>query len=557
MAFGKNKSGTDTKNMTKADVKLQREAEIIKRQNDLSAKVDKLLASDEQHSANHSADNEELIKRVAQENAYLGKQSTEIYEQLKKENAALRKEFTYISTQTENVYSKLSEDNAAKTDDLFSRMSAELAYMTAQITGAFESLDKKVEKYNAALNEKIDALSKAFEDGIAVREEEPEEALDDEQLSIEDEYLDYDELAVRIADRLAESNLVDSDAVAEKIASLVNVAEIDYDELAYKIADSIPPQEAVSADDIASRVAEQLVIPEAEDAEYEELADESAEEITEPAEEYAAIDAEALANDIAHKVSELTNDEFDIVLDDAGCDSLAAAVVQKLDYDMLADKIAQRIATEKLSEDHSEFDYDIVLDEEGLRMITDSLTAELVSVCGSEFDGVNGRLDEANEKLDGILGKEDAIYTEAASNGNCVSEVKQDVEEIKEILAAGVVLAQEETAATTAEALEEEPEEEPAEEQPVEEIAEEPAEEVAEEAVEEAAEEAAEEVTEEPAEEVAEEAVEEIAEEPAEEVVEEVAEEPAEEPAEEVAEEPAEEVAEEAAEEPAEEAVEE
>ncbi|MCD8309047.1 MAG: hypothetical protein LUD19_04250 [Clostridia bacterium] len=439
MAFGKNKSGTDTKNMTKADVILQREAEIIKRQNDLSAKVDKLLASDEQHSANHSADNEELIKRVAQENAYLGKQSTEIYEQLKKENAALRKEFTYISTQTENVYSKLSEDNAAKTDDLFSRMSAELAYMTAQITGAFESLDKKVEEYNAALNEKIDALSKAFEDGIAVREEEPEEALDDEQLSIEEEYLDYDELAVRIADRLAESNLVDSDAVAEKIASLVNVAEIDYDELAYKIADSIPPQEAVSADDIASRVAEQLVIPEAEDAEYEELADESAEEITEPAEEYAAIDAEALANDIAHKVSELTNDEFDIVLDDAGCDSLAAAVVQKLDYDMLADKIAQRIATEKLSEDHSEFDYDIVLDEEGLRMITDSLTAELVSVCGSEFDGVNGRLDEANEKLDEILGKEDAIYTEAASNGNGVSEVKQDVEEIKEILAAGVV----------------------------------------------------------------------------------------------------------------------
>lgn len=333
---------------TKADVILQRQAEI-------AAKLDRLLAAGDARP-NAEAAMEATSQKLMQETAYLSKQSSSIYEKLSAENAALKREMGYLAAQCENVFVKLSS-MIASLEEKFG----------AQIKESEEKLAEKIESGAVDYAKVTEAVSDIF---VADDVEEEEVTFDDEvapaavsedadeQLTINDDYINYDELADRLAEKLAEKGLAAN-------------AEIDYDELARKVADCIPPQEVISPDYVASKVAEQIVVPQVvvgengeahpievhatAEVDYEELAERLAEKLAPaPAEENADVvaasaetevaDTDALADEIARKVAALSPNDFDIIVDDEGCRSLAEAVVDNLDYDRIIEKLAEKSA---------------------------------------------------------------------------------------------------------------------------------------------------------------------------------------------------------------------
>ena len=126
-------------------------------------------------------------------------------------------------------------------------------------------------------------------------------------------------------------------------------ANIDYDELAARIAEKVFPEEDYeeAVAEAAAEDAPQEAEPAAETAQEAETVvdaaaeEEIAEESGEPAED------DALADEIARKVSELSPNDFDIIVDDEGCRSLAEALVEKLDYDRILDKLNERAQAAK------------------------------------------------------------------------------------------------------------------------------------------------------------------------------------------------------------------
>ena len=480
------------------------------------------------------------------------------------------------------------------------------------------------------------------------------------------EELDYDALAEKLAAKMTVATPeIDYDALADKVAARLYipqavVEELDYDALAKKLSEYLPAEEAVSSDDIASKVADQLIDP-AVDAQT--IAEKVAEALAGKID--ISVDSEEVADRIAKQVGTITPEQFDVMVDEDGCDSLAKAVESKLNYENISSSVAEKLAAntlnaevdseeiaravaeklnvgqinedtiaekaasalsnyvpeidteelaekvaaaipapdsealaaavaQKIAEGQADKDFDIVVDEEGVGKLCTAVSEKLSEDLAADRDivmdeeGLNAVSDAVAHSYDEYFNKleQDVADLKALASAPEADEevvidedgveeltsqvaqkvkgeyderlenIQKQIEEIKAMLAAGVVaaVASDEIAPAAAQAIEEEPVEEATEE--AEEQVEEPVEEVTEEA-EEQAEEPAEEVTEEteeqaeePVEEATEETEEQV-EEPAEEVTEET-EEQAEEPAEEVAEE-----TEEQAEEPVEEATEE
>lgn len=408
--------------------------------------------------------------------------------------------------------------------------------------------------------------------------------------------VDNDYIAERVLERInaaTETGNIDCEYIANKVAEQLEVPEVtfDYEYLAHKVAECMPAPEvnygaaAVSAYDvnedeladaialklgtikpedyeilvddegcgsiskeiadrldyelISSAVAEKLraamIEDEAEEPDYEEMAARISEKIT-----VAGVNEDAIADKAAAVLSNYLPD-FDT---DEIADKVAEQVISAMptvDHDALTESISAR-----LIESQEENDYDIVLDDEGLDRVSDSVSEKIILSSDERFTSLDNSVDERFTSLNTEL---DDRFT----------AVEREIAEIKELLANGVTVHTETAAASayevTEESLvtvadiiagsyEEEPEviEEPVEEEVIEEELEQPVEEeVVEEVIEQPAEEeVVEEVIEEP---VEEEVVEEVIEEPVEEeVVEEVIEQPVEEEVvEEVTEEPAEE----------------
>ena len=450
------------------------------------------------------------------------------------------------------------------------------------------------------------------------------------------EELDYDALAEKLAAKMTVATPeIDYDALADKVAARLYipqavVEELDYDALAKKLSEYLPAEEAVSSDDIASKVADQLIDP-AVDAQT--IAEKVAEALAGKID--ISVDSEEVADRIAKQVGTITPEQFDVMVDEDGCDSLAKAVESKLNYENISSSVAEKLAAntlnaevdseeiaravaeklnvgqinedtiaekaasalsnyvpeidteelaekvaaaipapdsealaaavaQKIAEGQADKDFDIVVDEEGVGKLCTAVSEKLSEDLAADRDivmdeeGLNAVSDAVAHSYDEYFNKleQDVADLKALASAPEADEevvidedgveeltsqvaqkvkgeyderlenIQKQIEEIKAMLAAGVVaaVASDEIAPAAAQAIEEEPVEEAAEE--TEEQVEEPAEEAAEEA---------EEQVEEPAEEVTEETEEQV-EEPAEEVTEET-EEQVEEPAEEVTEE--------------------
>ncbi len=193
------------------------------------------------------------------------------------------------------------------------------------------------------------------------------------------EPLDREALADMLADRVGEivceAKPIDEDAFADKLAerlssnevaatSVASVpAEIDEQALADAIAQRLNSVETVASvpaeideQALADAIAERLNITSEnevtsdtvefdDDALVEKIASRIEAVIAEsaPAVADVNIDQEELADSIALKVGSLKPEDFEILVDDAGCASITKEITEKLDYQVISDIIADKL----------------------------------------------------------------------------------------------------------------------------------------------------------------------------------------------------------------------
>ena len=362
--------------------------------------------------------------------------------------------------------------------------------------------------------------------------------------------IDYDTLAEKVAERMPAPQLI---AEAAPAAAVSENTEIDYEHLAELISEHMPVKETlvtaagaeIDYEELAGKVAERISIPEAASTAVVANAD---------------IDEEELADRIALKIGAIQPDDYSIMVDEEGCASITKEITEKLDYELIASTVADKLretldlsgedngeqpdyeemaarisenitvagvnedaiaekAAAVLSNYLPEFDTDEIADKVATQVISALPAAEVDSEAVS--NAVAEKLNERQQELDyDIVLDEDGLEKVSASVSENVTKtteerfdtIDREIEEIKRMLAAGVlVAAPREDDIAPAEAYEEVYEEEAEEEQLVtvsDVIADEPEETVEEEVVEEATE-PEQAVEETPEEELAEEAEEE------------------------------------------------
>ncbi|MCH5148695.1 MAG: hypothetical protein J1G05_04970 [Clostridiales bacterium] len=205
--------------------------------------------------------------------------------------------------------------------------------------------------------------------------------------------IDYEVLADKVADRIrvevpeAAPVEIDYEVLADKVAERIHIeaseattVEIDYEVLADKVAERIhieapeaTPVEIdyeVLADKVADRIhIEAPVTTAAGELDLNELADKIAERVPVqqqvqtvaaalPVSQTAGIDEDELADKIALKVGSLKSDDFDIIVDDDGCDSISKAIAEKLDYDYIAEVVSEKLRVSLDMSNGYEPDYD-------------------------------------------------------------------------------------------------------------------------------------------------------------------------------------------------------
>lgn len=343
--------------------------------------------------------------------------------------------------------------------------------------------------------------------------------------------IDYDTLAEKVAERMPAPQLI---AEAAPAAAVSENTEIDYEHLAELISEHMPVKETlvtaagaeIDYEELAGKVAERISIPEAASTAVVANAD---------------IDEEELADRIALKIGAIQPDDYNIMVDEEGCASITKEITEKLDYELIASTVADKLretldlsgedngeqpdyeemaarisenitvagvnedaiaekAAAVLSNYLPEFDTDEIADKVATQVISALPAAEVDSEAVS--NAVAEKLNERQQELDyDIVLDEDGLEKVSASVSENVTKtteerfdtIDREIEEIKRMLAAGVlVAAPREDDIAPAEAYEEVYEEEAEEEQLVtvsDVIADEPEETVEEEVAEEVTEE--------------------------------------------------------------------
>ncbi len=176
---------------------------------------------------------------------------------------------------------------------------------------------------------------------IDVRPAEPQEPFDGDAM--------IEKLADRVSEIVAEAKAepLDEDALAERLAGRINVTaeaapvEIDEQSLADRIAEKL--NVTTEAAPVAEAQSDGVVFD--DDALVEKIAARINVMIAEaaPAASEVAIDQEDLADAIALKVGSLKPEDFEILVDDAGCASISKEIAEKLDYNVISSVIADKL----------------------------------------------------------------------------------------------------------------------------------------------------------------------------------------------------------------------
>ncbi|MGN0814278.1 MAG: hypothetical protein ACI4MH_03505 [Candidatus Coproplasma sp.] len=309
----------------------------------------------------------------------------------------------------------------------------------------------------------------------------------EEQETEAEQVLVYDDVAVC-------EDTVAQETVTEECAEENAAPSIDLEALADMVAAriAVPAPAEVDIDALATRI----TVPSVPEIDLEALADKIASKLN------VTIDDREIADCIAKKVGTISPEQFDVMVDEDGCDSLARAVESKLDYDAISAAVAERIGgsvggvadvdsdeiarqlseklnvgvqinedaladkaaavlsnfmpeidtdeiaekvvagvvpalpqvevdgegiassvAEKIAEKQEEQDFDIVIDEEGLERITESVSEKIKGEYDERFNKVDEDVAQIREIAEGAKGEYDERF----------NKVDEDVAQIREI----------------------------------------------------------------------------------------------------------------------------
>ena len=419
---------------------------ILQRQRDLSAKQEEAL---NQSKISNSRMNTALeqIAGARDEINFVIHQGRELQAAIQTDYEALKQEFRLIAMQSESIFNALA-DKVKELNDILSNGEGVPAPAAAPV-------QEGARVYTAQQDIDYDLLVDKLIARLPVQDVAPVQAID------------YDLLADKLAQRMP----VQEVAAASALPVNVSVADraIDYEYLADKIAQRLPAQEYVSPDYIASKVAEQIVVPEitaevdsetiadlvadklgtmpAGEIDYDYLAAKVAQQIEIPeVQNYTAatysdapiraeINEDELADAIALKVGSLKPEDFEIIVDDEGCESISKEIIERLDYDAIATAVAEKLSEASVEEEVEEPDYD----EMAARI------SEKITVAGVNEDAI---ADKAAAALSNYLPEfdTDEIADKVAEQIiNAMPTVTVDSEEITNAVATRLIEAQQDS----------------------------------------------------------------------------------------------------------------
>ncbi len=386
----------------KADVIIQITRDISRKQEDVKNQTQLINSRLDSVMEINNQSNE-----VAQEAI---NKSDDIYNSVVDSFANFKQEITYLAMQNENIFLDLSQKLAelGKAVDELKQEKAEAEAEAKEAPEQYEAVQEVSEVHEQEID--YDLLSEK----IASRMPTPVQTYSAEGVPVQ-AAIDYDELSARVASHIPVQEAVSTDYIASKVAEQIVIPssaglDIDYDVLARKVAQyvgTVPVAAAATGtagidyEYLADKVAEKVLAAQSEEPvapviDYDELADRVADRLLtertvqtadtgidldaladkvaeripayEQTQSFAAalpsagtevhIDEDEIADRIALKVGTIKAEDFDIIVDDDGCDSISKAITEKLDYDIIAAAISEKLRAALDIATNEEPDYD-------------------------------------------------------------------------------------------------------------------------------------------------------------------------------------------------------
>ena len=182
------------------------------------------------------------------------------------------------------------------------------------------------------------------------------------------EAIDYDKLADTVIARLPETETLDYERIAE-IANNANET-VDYDRISEIVNTANDPVDYEKITEIANNAAANVVVPEAEEPDYDAMADAVLAKLPES----EGIDYERLAYAAASKVEipETEAIDYEKIANDVAA-KIDIPAPEQLDYERLASSVAERIPAPEPAT------YEVLVDDEGVKSIADTVAAAVAA----------------------------------------------------------------------------------------------------------------------------------------------------------------------------------
>ena len=378
----------------------------------------------------------ELLKEMRYSSVQVGSLYQEIKADKETSTSAISQEIRYSYKQNQTIYDGLATmltqevgDRLNSVDEKLSALSEiqtlldeirEVKYSYMQLQSIYEGLTALITEDVASklgsiddkvsLLEQIDATLAAIateqETLAATINEKTEETVASYSQKILDavaavpvaENVDYDRITDEVGDKLMD---ILSEIKNEQGAPVQESCEakIDYDRIIYgaaeKVVESLPYPEKVDynrIDESIAKAVSAIVIPEID---YEKLAEVVAAKVVVP-----EIDYDKLADVVVQKMTESTQQTYDVVLDEEGLAKIAEKVAERfnpeietVDYTRIEEIVGSTEATvsEKLNSlsekldaaDEEEVTYDLVIDQAGIDAIAKGVSEEICKACSA------------------------------------------------------------------------------------------------------------------------------------------------------------------------------
>ena len=409
---------------------------ILQRQRELSAKQEEALNQSKISNGRLNTALEQIAGARDEVNFVIN-QGRQLQAAIQSDYEALKQEFRMIAMQSESIFTALS-DKVRELNDILSERGTPAVASGAPVSAATQDVDYDllVDKIIARLPVQ-DVVPQAIDydllaDKLAQRMPSQELAATTAlpvNVSVADRAIDYEYLADKIVSRMPVQEYVSPDYIASKVAEQIVVpevtAEVDSETIADLVADKLgtAPAGEIDYDYLAAKVAQQIEIPEVQNYTAAAYADAPA---------HYEINEDELADAIALRVGSLKPEDFEIIVDDEGCESISKEIIDRLDYDAIATAVAEKLSEANAEVEEEEPDYD----EMAARI------SEKITVAGVNEDAIADKAAAALSNYIPELDTDEIADKVAEQIINALPTVAVDNEEISSAVATKIIESQ-------------------------------------------------------------------------------------------------------------------